>query len=70
MEGTVLEERERSEGRSPGPLGPGSLLSSQAGSPPPKPHQGHVGPWGHRREAKGRPGEAGGRGPARGAREE
>ena len=32
MGGTLREEQERSRGQSPGPLGPGSLLSSQAGS--------------------------------------
>ena len=34
--GTLQEEQERSGGRSPGPLGPGSLLSSQASTLPSK----------------------------------
>ena len=51
MGGALREEQERSRGRLPGPLGLGSLLSSQAGRTPPKPPPGHVGPWGHRREA-------------------
>ena len=66
--GTLWEKRERSRGRSPGPLGSGSLLSSQAGTPPPKPHPGRVG-LGGIGERLGRSGEAGG-GPLGGAGED
>ena len=69
MGGTLREERERSRGSSPGPLGPGSLLSSQASNPPPKPHPGHQDPEGIG-ERPGKSGEAGGRGPLGEAGEE
>ena len=62
--GNLQEERERSRGWSPGPLVPGSLLSSQAGTPPPKPPPGRVGP-GCIKGRLGISGEAGRRGPAR-----
>ena len=51
MGGTLQEEREKNRGRLPGPLGLGSLLSSQSVPCPPKPHPSYVGPAGHRREA-------------------
>ena len=51
MGGTLREEREKSGGRSPGPHGLGSLLSSQASSPHSKAPSSQCGPWGHRREA-------------------
>ena len=69
MGGTVWEEWERSRGQSPGPLGSGSLLSSQAGTCPTKPHPGCMGPRGIGWRP-GRSGEAGGRGPLGGAGEE
>ena len=58
--GTLQEEQEKSRGQSPGPLESGSLLSSQAGSPRPKPHPGGVGPGGIGGRL-GRSGEADGR---------
>ena len=61
MGGTLQEEQERSRGRSPDPLRPGSLLSSQASTP----HQGPIqATWGPRGIGGrlGRSGEAGGRG--------
>ena len=67
--GTLQEEQERSGGRSLGPLGLESLLSSQAGTPCPKAPPGHVGP-GSIRGRLGRWGEAGRRGPLGGAGEE
>ena len=51
MGGTLREGWEKSEGRSPGPLWPGSLLSSQAGSLTSKAPSRPRGSWGHRREA-------------------
>ena len=48
---TLREEGERSGGRLPGPLGPGSLLSSQAGTPPAKAPSRTRGFWEHKREA-------------------
>ena len=69
MGGTLREEWESSRGRAPGPLRVGSLLSSQAGSPPPKPHSGHVGPGGIGGRL-GRSREEGGRGPPGGVEEE
>ena len=52
MGGTLQEERKRSREWLPGPLGLGSLLSSQAGNPSPsKAPSGPHGSWGHRREA-------------------
>ena len=67
MGGALQEEQERSRGQSPGPLGLGSVLSSQASTPTPKPPPGRVGPggiggrWGRSREAGGMgpPGEVG-----------
>ena len=50
--GTLQEEMERSRGRLPGPLGPGRLLSSQAGPLPSKAPSRPHGSWGHRREAR------------------
>ena len=66
MGGTLQEERERSGERSPGPLGLGSLLSSQTSTPTPKPHPGRMGPGGIGGRP-GRSGEAGRRGPKGGA---
>ena len=51
MGGTLQEERERRGGLSPGPLGPGSLLSSQIGTPHSKAPSRTHGSWGHMREA-------------------
>ena len=68
MGGTLQEERERSGGLSPGPLGLGSSLSSQAGSPTSK-APGRMSPGGIGGRP-GRSGEAGGKGPAGGAGEE
>ena len=64
MGGTLWEEWERSGGQLPGTLVLGRLLSSQASSPPPKPHPGRMGPGGTGGRP-GRSGEAGGRGPPR-----
>ena len=68
MGGTLWEERERSGGRAPGPLGLGSLLSSQAHLTPPKPNPGFVGPGGIGGRL-GRSRVAGRRGPPGGAEE-
>ena len=63
--GAIKEERERSGGCFPCSLGPGELTELPGGSPalqvPPSP-QPHWS-WEHRKEAKGRIGEAGGRDP-------
>ena len=72
MGGTLWEERERSDGRSPGPLGLGSLLSSRVGPLPSKPpflSSAHIGPGGLGGRP-GRSGEAGGRGPPRPQKQE
>ena len=69
MGGTLREEHERSRGQPPGPLGLGSLLSSQADPLPSKPPPGCVGPGG----IGGRPRrseETGGRSPVGGALQE
>ena len=47
MGGSLGEELERSGGQSPGPLRPGSLLSSQAGSSHSKASTRLCGSWGH-----------------------
>ena len=65
MGGAIWEEWERIEGNCPTYSGPGSLLSSQANPLSSKAPPGHVGPWGQRKEAKGRTAEAGRRSPSR-----
>ena len=51
QEGSSGRRGRGAEGNCPTHLGPGSLLSSQADPLSSKTPPGHVGPWGHRREA-------------------
>ena len=51
VRGTLWEELERSRGQSSGPLWPGSLLSSQAGTPPLQSPIHAVWVQGHKKEA-------------------
>ena len=71
MGGVIQEEQEQSGGQLPFPLGPREPAEFPGWSPEIQstPPPGRMGPWGHRKEAEGRTGEAGGRGPLGGVGE-